>query len=348
MENASGAGPRAFDSSEWDFCIVGRDAGRVWFGHVGQKTFAMLSFFFALAFAGVGVGIFLENEGLRENVKDATTWLGGLGAFIAASLAVWCGIKLRKGTNRTALLDLENRCFARVGRRDGAPHQAVSCRDLYIHLEEVDPSDGDTDFLGKITIVGPENPDTTKGDRAVNVVINHRLRFDLLFDVVRELQKAAAWKGIIGDEILVNRFRAETGQNSLSELEAFARDRLDAHHHPDDHHLFRPFACDACGVAAFGLTIEHHTGSEEGDFKGVIRGACAECGSEKRLFSFTGAHRERLREETPVCVCRNESFIAAECERIEGDGGVAGFFDEGIIVGKCSRCGRNRALVRTD
>jgi hypothetical protein len=38
----------------------------------------------------------------------------------------------------------------------------------------------------------------------------------------------------------------------------------------------------------------------------------------------------------------------AEYERIERDDGMIGFFDEGVVVGKCSRCGRNRALVYTD
>jgi hypothetical protein len=27
---------------------------------------------------------------------------------------------------------------------------------------------------------------------------------------------------------------------------------------------------------------------------------------------------------------------------------MMGFFDEGVVVGTCSRCGRNRALVHTD
>jgi hypothetical protein len=27
---------------------------------------------------------------------------------------------------------------------------------------------------------------------------------------------------------------------------------------------------------------------------------------------------------------------------------LKGFFDEGVVVGKCSQCGRNRALVHTE
>ena len=135
---------------------------------------------------------------------------------------------------------------------------------------------------------------------------------------------------------------------SLSDLEAFARKSIAAERYPNDLHTFRPYICDACGVVAFEMTSEHHTGSKKWNFKGVIRGECAECGSEKRLFSFTGEHRKPLSEENPVCTCGNASFVVGECERIQRDDGMMGFFDEGVVVGQCSNCGRNRALVHTD
>ena len=135
---------------------------------------------------------------------------------------------------------------------------------------------------------------------------------------------------------------------SLSELEAFAKTCLAAQRYPQDYHFFRAFRCDACGVVPFVLTVEHHTGSKRGDFKGVIWGECTACGQRKRLFSLTGAHRRPAREERPVCGCGNAGFLAGECERFEGDEGLMGFFDEGVVVGQCSRCGRNRALVYTD
>lgn len=137
-------------------------------------------------------------------------------------------------------------------------------------------------------------------------------------------------------------------QTQLSDLEAFAKEQIAADRYPKDDHFFRPFACDTCGVVPFKITIEHHTGSSQGDFKGMIWGECAECGCRTRLFGFTGAHRKRLREEKPVCACGNATFLVGECERIEGKQGLAGFFDEGVVVGKCSRCGRNRAFVYTD
>ena len=137
-------------------------------------------------------------------------------------------------------------------------------------------------------------------------------------------------------------------QYDLSDLEAFARKQIAAERYPNDAHFFRPYTCDTCGVVPFELTIEHHTGSKHGDFKGVIWGDCTVCGTRKRVFSFTGNHRKPLREEKPTCTCGHTAFLVAECERMEGDQGITGFFDEGVVVGKCSHCGRNRVLVFTD
>ncbi len=135
---------------------------------------------------------------------------------------------------------------------------------------------------------------------------------------------------------------------SLSDLEAYARERIAAHRYPDDYHFFTPAKCHTCGVVPLELTIEHHTGSKKGNFKGVILAQCSVCGGTERIFSFTGQHRKRVRAEKPVCQCGNGHFLVGECERIEGGEGLPGFFDEGVVVGKCSRCGRNRAFVYTD
>lgn len=137
-------------------------------------------------------------------------------------------------------------------------------------------------------------------------------------------------------------------ETSFSELESFARDHLEAHRYPNDYHIFRMSKCEICGTVPFGLTIEHHTGSRRGDFKGRIWGQCSICGYRTRIFSFTGEHRKPLREETPACRCGGTDFYVGECERIEGGEGLAGFFDEGVVVGLCSQCGRNRVLVETD
>ena len=134
----------------------------------------------------------------------------------------------------------------------------------------------------------------------------------------------------------------------FSGLEGFARICIDAHRYPGDYHRFTLSRCSGCGVVPFELTIEHHTGSRKGDFKGRILGLCSACGAESRIFSFTGKHRELLRRETPACRCGNGQFYVGECERIERDDGLLGFFDEGVVVGQCSRCGRNQRLVHTD
>lgn len=135
---------------------------------------------------------------------------------------------------------------------------------------------------------------------------------------------------------------------SFSKLEAFARDRIAAQRYPDDYHFFRLSKCEICGVVPFGLTIEHHTGSRQGDFKGQIFGQCSICGHTTRILSFTGSHRKPEREEKPVCACGGTDFYVGECERIEGDAGVMGFFDEGVVAGLCSRCERTQVLVETD
>lgn len=96
------------------------------------------------------------------------------------------------------------------------------------------------------------------------------------------------------------------------------------------------------------LRIEHHTGSVKGDFKGVIHAECSVCGCEARVFSFTGEHRNVLRVERPTCDCGNRTFLSGVMERIEGDEGLPGFFDEGVIVAQCVACGRLTALVYTD
>lgn len=67
-----------------------------------------------------------------------------------------------------------------------------------------------------------------------------------------------------------------------------------------------------------------------------------------RLFTFTGEHRKKLRDEKPVCECGSRIFFVGQCERIEGEQGIPGFFDEGVIAGKCTDCKRNQAFAFTD
>ncbi len=135
---------------------------------------------------------------------------------------------------------------------------------------------------------------------------------------------------------------------SAGELDEFAKECIGAGNYPDDNHIFNLFTCHSCNGSEFRLTIEHHNGSEDHDFKGIIWGECATCGYIGRLFTFTGEHREWLREERPACECGNRRFVAGMCERFEGEQGIPGFFDEGVVVGRCSTCQRNKAFVFTD
>ena len=136
--------------------------------------------------------------------------------------------------------------------------------------------------------------------------------------------------------------------DTISELDDYARQCIHSHSHPDDDHKFTLFKCSSCNSSRLRLTIEHHTGSEDWNFRGIIWGECTACGYLMRLFTFSGEHRQWLREERPECECGNRSFIAGMCERFEGEKGIPGFFDEGVIVGRCTECSRKRAFVFTD
>jgi hypothetical protein len=139
-----------------------------------------------------------------------------------------------------------------------------------------------------------------------------------------------------------------TSSPSLSALLAYARNCLAADRYPGEHYPSAVLRCRDCGLVPLELTIEHHTGSGRRDFKGVIVGRCSACGREERVFSFTGEHRKPVREEKPVCRCGHAAFIVALVERVEGGDGLAGFFDEGVVVGACARCGRHTVFVYTD
>ena len=135
---------------------------------------------------------------------------------------------------------------------------------------------------------------------------------------------------------------------NLSDLDKYARERINARKYPNDVHVFKPVRCTSCGVVPLKLTIEHHTGSKKGNFRGVILGLCSKCGEKVQVLKFTGKQRTRVREEKPACTCGGKQFVVAEMERIEREDGMMGFFDEGVVVGKCSECGKNKVLIRTD
>jgi len=134
----------------------------------------------------------------------------------------------------------------------------------------------------------------------------------------------------------------------ISDLEKYARNQINAHSFPDAFHRFRLLRCAGCGALPLALTVEHHSGSRKGNFKGVIYGECKDCGEKGTIYSFTGTHREVVRQEKTLCKCGHGYFLVAELERIEREDGLAGFFDEGVVVGKCAACNHNRIIVATD
>ena len=136
--------------------------------------------------------------------------------------------------------------------------------------------------------------------------------------------------------------------DELSDLERYAGKQINARSYPAAVHRFRVLECEQCGAAALALTVEHHSGSKPGKFRGVIYGECSGCAKKGIVYRFTGSHREKTRQEKPSCSCGNRYFLVAELERFESEDGLAGFFDEGVVVGKCASCNRNRVIVSTD
>jgi hypothetical protein len=135
---------------------------------------------------------------------------------------------------------------------------------------------------------------------------------------------------------------------NFSQLREFALRELGAAAYPHDTHYFRLYDCNLCGVVPLALNIEHHTGSKKASFKGVISGECTICGVNKQVFKFTGNQRTPQKVQKPKCSCGSDRFYVANCERYEGEQGMPGFFDEGVIVGQCAECGKLRAFVYTD
>ena len=135
---------------------------------------------------------------------------------------------------------------------------------------------------------------------------------------------------------------------SMTNLEDFAHECIHAANYPNDNHLFTLYSCHSCHKQDLKITIEHHTGSKEWNFKGIVWGQCTSCGYLGRLFTFTGEHRSFLCEETPECDCGSKIFNVGQCDRTEGEEGITGFFDEGVIAGKCCSCGLNMVFVRMD
>lgn len=132
----------------------------------------------------------------------------------------------------------------------------------------------------------------------------------------------------------------------MENLENFAKTALQYEKYPDCDHIFSYFKCPECQNRELELTFEHHTGSSKEDFKGKIFAFCGKCNKISEIFSFTGDHRSLVKKERAVCECGNSTFESGQLERFEND--FEKFFDEGAIVGKCTKCEKNQVFVFTD
>jgi len=137
------------------------------------------------------------------------------------------------------------------------------------------------------------------------------------------------------------------------ELENYAKEQINAEAYADDVHICTQFRCNHCElIAPFSLLISYSNACDENrpasDFAGTIYSTCSICGSVETPLSIIRGNHPEAEKEHPVCSCGSNSFFLCMCERYEGAHGLEGFFDEGVIVGKCSSCGSFRTFLFTD
>jgi len=147
----------------------------------------------------------------------------------------------------------------------------------------------------------------------------------------------------------------ETGEVNVSddELEEYAKEQIGASAYPDDKHVCSFFKCEQCGATVpLALDISYSQACDNArpalDFAGTVRSTCSKCGSVETIFSIIRGQHPEEEQEHPVCSCGSDTFLVCMCERYEGAQGLQGFFDEGVIVGKCSACGNLRTFLFTD
>ncbi len=137
------------------------------------------------------------------------------------------------------------------------------------------------------------------------------------------------------------------------DLEEYAKEQINAAAYPDDIHRCHLYQCDDCKrVLPFSVRISYSVACDKArpayDFAGTVYGTCARCKKEQKLFSVTVFNHPEEEQEHPVCSCGSDMFVLCMCERYEGPSGLAGFFDEGVLVGKCETCGTARTFLFTD
>ena len=93
------------------------------------------------------------------------------------------------------------------------------------------------------------------------------------------------------------------------------------------------------------MAIERHESDVPGDFHGIPRTTCADCGhAEEKPGVVAGGAARVTAVDHPRCDCGGDAFHVGQCERWEN----WGFTDEGTIVAMCAACGAMKWLVDTD
>ncbi len=137
-------------------------------------------------------------------------------------------------------------------------------------------------------------------------------------------------------------------KTNLSDLKEFAREKIGADEYPDDFHIYDEAKCDKCGVVPFEVNLEHQNCGSPVDFHGTIWLQCSVCGEKQEYLSILVEGGKLINTEQCKCKCDNTTFYVASCDRIEVWDGQPSFFDEGVVVGKCSNCGSMVRIAMTD
>ena len=137
------------------------------------------------------------------------------------------------------------------------------------------------------------------------------------------------------------------------DLEEYAKEQINAAAYPDDDHRCVLFSCGNCNrIVPFKVRISYSVACDEArptyDFAGTVHGTCIRCNQEQVLFGIIRDNQPENEQEHPVCSCGSDAFILCMSERYEGPSGLAGFFDEGVLVGKCETCGTFKTFLYTD
>jgi len=137
------------------------------------------------------------------------------------------------------------------------------------------------------------------------------------------------------------------------ELEDYAKEQINAGAYSDDVHTCTLFRCEKCErTVPFVIEISYSAACDKArpalDFAGTVSGTCGDCGMIQTLFSIKRGDYPEVEQEYPVCSCGSYTYITCLCERYEGASGLQGFFDEGVIVGKCATCGTHRTFLFID